>query len=139
MKKIIVVFFAMLLLLSLTAFAAEEPKVTSNAVGYINFNSGKNANDGLTADAAKQSLLQLDANGVVSLLKDGGTLVVSGKMFIGGSYTLPELGGTLLITSNDGTTDFNTDLPANNPAVSLKMATGASFPVTSDVIHDDIL
>ncbi len=139
MKKSLGILLALFMLLSLTAFATAEPKVTSNDVGYLNFNKGKNTNDGLTADTAKQSLLQLDANGVVSLLPNGGTLVVSGKMFIGGSYTLPKLGGTLLITSNDGTTDFNTDLPANNPDVSLKMAAGAAFTVTSDVILDDIL
>lgn len=139
MKKILVVLFALLTLLTLAAFAAEEPKVTSADVGYLDFNHGKNTNDGRTAATAKQSLLQLDANGVVSLLPNGGTLVVSGKMFIGGSYTLPALGSPLLITSNDGTTDYNTDEPANNPATSLKMATGVSFTVTSDVIIDDIL
>lgn len=139
MKKFLFATLVFLLVFSLFAFAAEELKVTSKDVAYINFNNGKNTNDGLTAQTAKQSLLQPDGNGVVSLLPNGGTLVVSGKMFIGGSYMLPELGGTLLITSNDGTTDYNTEEPVNNPATSFKMAAGVSFTVQSDVIMDDIL
>jgi|GEM_PF-1268528 len=140
MKKLFAVMLAcMLSALTLVAFAAEEPKVTCDDMAYLDFNKGNNENDGLTAATAKKALLQLKDNGVVSLLPNGGTLVVSGKMFIAGSYTLPKLGGTLLITSNDGTTDFNTDTPANNPATSLKMAKGVGFTVTSDVILDDIL
>lgn len=122
-----------------TSFAAEEPKLTSDAKVYVDFTYGKNANSGLTAGEAKKQLLTLADSGAVSLMKDGGTMIASGKLFIGGSYTLPELGGTLLITSNDGTTDYKNPQPETNPACAMKLYTGATLTLISDVIIDDII
>ena len=141
-KRILIITMFVLLAFSafaVSVFAAEEPKLSSTVKAYISFNTGNNANDGFSAAAAKKSLSTLTSNGVVSLLKDGGMLVVSGKMFVGGSYVFPELGSTLLITSNDGVTDYKNPLPENNPATSLKMADGATLTFTSDTIMDDIL
>ncbi|MBQ4598423.1 MAG: S-layer homology domain-containing protein [Clostridia bacterium] len=143
MKKIVFTAICAMLLaaavLVLPSFALDEPKLQSDVKAYISFNTGDNANDGLSASTAKKTLLTLTSDGVVSLLKDGGTLVVSGKMFVGGNYVFPELTSTLLITSSDGTTDYKTALPENNPATALKMAKGVTLTFTSDTIIDDIL
>lgn len=142
MKKILVLALTALLAVSafaLAAFAAEEPTMTSDVVAYVGFNVGNNEYSGLTPDEAKKQLLTFEDNGVVSLLKDGGTMVAVGKLFIGGDYTLPEMGSTLKITSHDGTTDFKNLVPIDNPYCAMKMAKGATLTLTSDVILDDII
>jgi|GEM_PF-3246113 len=142
MKKILVLALTVLLAVSalaLTAFAAEEPVLTNDTKCYIGFNVGNNDYSGLTPDEAKKQLLFFEDNGAVSVLKDGGTMVAVGKLFIGGDYTLPELGSTLKITSNDGTTDYKNMVPIDNPYCAMKMAKGATLTLTSDVIVDDII
>ncbi len=142
MKKILALALTALLavsVLALTAFAAEEPVLTNDTKCYIGFNVGNNEYSGLTADEAKKQLLFFEDNGAVSVLKDGGTMVAVGKLFIGGDYTLPELGSTLKITSNDGTTDYKNMVPIDNPFCAMKMAKGATLTLTSDVIIDDII
>ena len=141
-KRLFLFVLTALLLISAlicTSFAAQEPTLTSDAKVYVDFTYGKNANSGLTAGEAKKQLLTLADNGAVAMMKDGGTMIASGKLFIGGSYTLPALGGTLLITSNDGTTDYKNPQPENNPACAMKLYTGAALTVISDVIIDDII
>ena len=138
MKKL----FAILLFVfafAFVVFAAEEPKLTCNSVGYVDFTNGNNSNDGLTAATAKKQLMALDANGIVSLMKDGGTMVVSGKLYIAGDYKMPKLGSTLYITSNDGTTDYKNPEPATNPACALKMSQGSNMTLYQDTIIDDII
>ncbi|MBR5011389.1 MAG: hypothetical protein IKY12_02415, partial [Clostridia bacterium] len=64
MKKLISVLIVSLLFISvfaLVAFAAEEPKITSNTVGYVDYTNGNNSNDGLTAATAKKQLMAIDA------------------------------------------------------------------------------
>ncbi len=142
MKKILVLALTALLAVSafaLTAFAAEEPTLTNDTVCYIGFNVGNNEYSGLSADEAKKQLLFFEDNGAISVLKDGGTMVACGKLFIGGDYTLPELGSTLKITSHDGTTDYKNLVPIDNPYCAMKMAKGATLTLTSDVIVDDII
>ena len=87
MKKIIALALTALLVVAvfaLTAFAAEEPVLTNDTKCYIGFNVGNNEYSGLTADEAKKQLLFLEDNGAISVLKDGGTMVAVGKLFIGG-------------------------------------------------------
>ena len=134
--------FAILLfvsVLALTAFAAAEPAITSEDVGYIDYAKGNNTNDGQSAATAKKQLLPITSNGVISLVKDGGTIVVSGKMYVTGQYNMPVLGGALLITSNDGTNDYKNFEPKNNPACALKMSNGASMTLNQDTVIDDII
>ncbi len=138
MKKL----FAFLLFVSifmLTAFAATEPTVTSNAVGYIDYTNGNNNSDGQSAATAKKQLMAIDANGVISLVKDGGTIVVSGKMLVAGDYNMPKLGSALKITSNDGTNDYKNLEPVKNPACALKMTDGANMTLYQDTVIDDII
>lgn len=142
MKKILVLALTVLMAVSalaLTALAAEEPVLTNDTVCYIGFNVGNNDYSGLTPDEAKKQLLFVEDNGAVSVLKDGGTMVAVGKLFIGGDYTLPELGSTLKITSNDGKTDYKNMVPIDNPYCAMKMAKGATLTLTSDVIVEDII
>ena len=139
-KRIFAAFIVLMCtLLALTALAADEPKVTCDVVGYVDFTSGNNDNDGFSAATAKKQLMAIDANGIISLVKDGGTIVVSGKMLVAGEYNMPKLGSTLLITSNDGTTDYKNLLPEKNPACALKMTQGASMTLYQDTIIDDII
>ena len=142
MKKVsliclVSVLLAMLCLLS--AGAAEIPKVTNKTVAYISYNTGNNDYSGMSADEAKQMLAGRKNDGVVSLLPDGGTMVACGKIFLGVSYTLPKLSSPLLITSNDGKTNYLTEFPLDNPATSLKTVAGAVFTLQSDVIMDDLI
>ena len=136
MKKILSVVLVACMLLcacSLTAFAAD------GTVGYVSFGAGNNANDGLSAATAKKSFGALDGDGIVGLLANGGTMVVTGKAYIGGSYTLPALAAPLTITSVYDGVDYKNPEPANNPDCAFKMASGAKFTISSDVTFDDII
>ncbi|MBQ4598370.1 MAG: copper amine oxidase N-terminal domain-containing protein [Clostridia bacterium] len=135
MKKILSLVLAALLLVcacSLTAFAAD------GTVAYISF-TASNDNDGLTASTAKKSFGTFDATGVMSLLANGGTMVVVGKAYIGGSYTLPAMSAPLTITSVYDGVDYKKAEPAENPDCAFKMASGANFTISSDVTFDDII
>lgn len=142
MKKILSIVMCALLavsVLAISAFAAEEPTVTNDTKVYISFQAGDNVLDGLASTTPKKQLLSLEDNGVISVLKDGGTLVAVGKLFIGGNYVMPTLGSPVLITSNDGETDFKNPLPDTNPDCAMKIAKGATLTITSDIILDDII
>ncbi len=141
MKKYAVtaVVAVFLVLLTLGIFASEEPKVTSDAIGYIDFTNGKDTNDGFSAATAKKAIGQPNGKSVVSLVKNGGTIVVCGKMYVALEYSMNKLGGTLLITSNDGVTDYKNFEPVQNPDCAFKMATGVTFTVSQDTIFDDII
>ncbi|MBQ4151325.1 MAG: copper amine oxidase N-terminal domain-containing protein [Clostridia bacterium] len=111
----------------------------SGTYAYISYNSGSNANDGLSEATPKQGLGAVDGNGVVSLLKNGGTLVISGKMYIGSSYTW-NTKGKVTITANYGGKDYKNTSPANNPASgAMKMKPGSTLTIASDVTLDDMI
>lgn len=142
MKKLLSFILVSLLLVSalmIFSYAAEEPKITCSTIGYVDFTNGNNSSDGLSAATAKKQLMTLDANGIVSLMKDGGTMIVSGKLYIAGEYSMPKLGSALLITSNDGTTDFKNPEPAKNPDCALKMSQGSNLTLHQDTVIDDII
>lgn len=141
LKKVFMFLFAALLAAVgiVSACAAEEPKVTNDAVAYVSYTTGNNEFSGKSADEAKKQLLTPADNAALGILKDGGTLVVSGKLWIGSDYTLEALGSALLITSNDGTTNYANPLPTTNPECAMKAARNATLTLTSDTIIDDIL
>ncbi len=135
MKKILSVLFAALLIFSAlpTVFFANE------AVGFIAYNKGNNSNDGLTAATAKKSIGNASGTGVFSLVKNGGTVVVSEKMYFGTNYTWKANGHTT-ITASYGGVDYKNPEPAANPASGvLKMKGGTAITVASDVTFDDII
>ncbi len=136
MKKIISVILAMLMLFSfasITAFASDEN------VAYISTSNGDNANDGLTPETPKKSWEKLSSNGVISLLEQGGVMVVVGKSYLGGDYAIPRLRGELKITSVWNGVDYKKATPASNPDCAFKLAGGASLTIQSDVTFDDII
>lgn len=140
-KRIISIAVAVMLVVlgSVCAFAANEPNVTADTVCYISFQTGNNDYDGLSADTPKKQLLTTEDNAAMGVLKDGGTLVAVGKLYIGGDYSMPELGSTLKITSNDGKANYKNGIPFENPSCAMKMKTGATLTLQSDVILDDLI
>jgi len=134
MKRFLNILLAALLVisaLSITAFAAD--------VGFIAYNTGNNANDGSSAQNAKKSLGLPSGNGAVSLVKNGGILVVSEKMYIGDNYTW-KMNGEVTLTANYGGKDYKNTSPASNPASgAIKMKPGCTLTIASDLILDDII
>lgn len=134
MKKILTFLLAALLLLSalsLSAFAAE--------VGFIAYNKGNNANDGLSASTAKRTLGTVDGSGVVGILKNGGILVISEKMYIGDNFAW-KVNGETTWTANYGGKDYKNPAPASNPAAgAIKMKPGCTLTIASDVVIDDVI
>ena len=135
MKKILCLLLSVLMVagaLSLSAFAADDNVV------YIAYN-GKNANDGLSDATPKANLGKMTGDGAMSLLKHGGTLVVSQKLFIGADYTW-NVPGAVTITANYGGKDYKNPEPAKNPASGMmKFKSGATLTIKSDVTIDDII
>lgn len=140
-KRILAVAMAAMLVVlgSISVFAATEPTVTSDAICYISYQTGNNDYDGQSMDSAKKQFLTIEDNGCISVLADGGTLIVCGKAFIGGDYIMPELGSTLKITSSDGKTNYKNNIPFENPACAMKMRSGATLTLQQDTIIDDII
>ena len=107
---------------------------------YIKFGADK-ANDGLTPDTPKPNLGAADGEGSAGVLAktNGGTLVATGKLYVGATYAFPAYEKTLKITSNDGTTDYKNAEPATNPSCAMKIKQNATCSFASDTIIDDII
>ncbi len=89
-----------------------EPKLTASAVGYIANGStsglctSSDTNDGLTPQTSKASWLSTAEKGVIGIVKDGGTIVSTGKGYVSQDYTLPMTTSPVLITAKYGSTDY---------------------------------
>ncbi|MBQ7660780.1 MAG: copper amine oxidase N-terminal domain-containing protein, partial [Clostridia bacterium] len=119
--------------------APTAPQGPAANVAFLAFDKN-DSNDGLTPATAKKSFGAIDGKGVVSVLKNGGTLVVTQKAFIGDEYELPTLGGPLTITAKYNGVDYRNPEPKNNPASgSFKMKAGVTFTISSDVTFEDII
>ncbi|MBD8959506.1 MAG: S-layer homology domain-containing protein [Clostridiales bacterium] len=120
----------------------ETPDYSGEAVGvgYVDYNNGNNANNGLTPDKAKKQVLSPESNGVLSIVRGGGTLVASGRCYIGADFTIPKLGGYLTITGEyEGKSYVNRE-PATNPAGGvIKMANGKTLTINTDARLDNLL
>ncbi len=120
----------------------ETPDYSGEAVGvgYVDYNNGSNANNGLTPDKAKKQVLSPESNGVLSIVRGGGTLVASGRCYIGADFTIPKLGGYLTITGEyEGKSYVNRE-PATNPAGGvIKMANGKTLTINTDARLDNLL
>ncbi len=101
-------------------------------------NSGNDKNDGLTPDTPKKSLGSL-TSGLISLIPRGGTVVTVGKTYIGYSFSFPQTSGPVTFTSVHNGIDYKNPEPVTNPTCAFKIASGASFTISSDVIFDDII
>lgn len=117
------------------------PAVTSDTVAYYAYPNGVAANNGLTALTAKQGWS--GANGIAGMVKNGGTLVFSGRGYVGASYTLPKLTSALKMTgvapdgSNYRRAGAGVELNARSGSFSPKP--GSVFTIQSDVVFDDII
>ena len=125
MKKIICMLIAAVILtgaLFISAFA-------SDAVVYVSVNKGSNENSGLSPDAPKKMI-----SSAVSALKDGGTMVITEKVQIGGNYTLSADGPITVKATYDGKSYINTNPEKNPSGGSLKMVDSVTLSVASDLI-----
>ena len=79
MKKFFFLFCSALLCLFPFAFSS----FADSRVAFIAYNTGNNANDGLTAATAKKSLGSTEGTGAIGVIPKGGTLVVCEKLYFG--------------------------------------------------------
>ncbi len=135
MKKLLGILLAAVLLttaLSVVAFA-------DDVVAYVAVNKGKDANSGLSDSSPKKEVGTEDSNGVFSLVKDGGTVVVVEKIFFREDYTW-KANGPVTITANYGGKSYINPLPADNPAAGvLKVGHNRVLSVASDLTLDNII
>ncbi len=135
MKKLLGILLAAVLLasaLSVVVFAGD-------AVAYVAVNKGKDTNDGLSAATPKKEVGEEGANGVFDLVKDGGTVVVTEKIFFREDYTW-KANGPVTITANYGGKSYINPLPADNPAAGvLKVGHNRVLSVASDLTLDNII
>lgn len=111
----------------------------NGAVGYISYNKGSNANSGISDTAPKASLGQMDGSGIVGVVKQGGTVVVCEKMYVGSSFAWCAA-GPVTITANYGGKDYKNTSPASNPASGvIKFKPGTTFTAGSSITLDDVI
>ena len=119
--------------------ALTPPVVTSQNLVYYNYPNGSSAADGSTAATAKQGW---GATAKVLGAK-GGTIVFSGRGYMGGSYTFPKQSSPLYITAvaPDGT-DYR--YAAGTTALddmtgTLSIREGLTLTLQSDVTFDKVI
>ena len=98
MKKIIVVLSILIVAVTLLSFGvyADDPE----AVVYVS-DSGKNSNDGASADTPIASLTT-----AYQKVANGGTIVICGDKVVSTNFNTPITSGTVTITSNYGGVDY---------------------------------
>ena len=116
----------------------KAPSGVKGAYAYISTTEGNNSNNGLTATTEKKTMGSAKDTGAYSLVKDGGTIIVTEKWQMG-TYTL-KANGAITVTGNDGDTDFKFPYPSSNPAGgAVKLVSGATLTVASDLTFDDVI
>ncbi|MBQ4150679.1 MAG: copper amine oxidase N-terminal domain-containing protein [Clostridia bacterium] len=135
MKKVLSCIIAMMMLVAVMPLTV----LANDNVVYLSTSTGSDDNDGLTPETPKKTWSTFSGKGIMSLLESGGTMVVTGKSYLGGNYTIPRMRGELIITSVYGGVDYKNPKPANNPACAFKMASGAALTIQSGVTFDDII
>ncbi|MBR5538266.1 MAG: copper amine oxidase N-terminal domain-containing protein [Clostridia bacterium] len=129
---IILAAFLLLSVLSVTVFAADT-------VAYVAYNKGNDeSNTGLSANSPKKSV-DFNGKGVFPLVKDGGTVVVTEKMYFGESYTW-KANGPVTITANYNGRNYINTSPASNPSTgSVKVKKGSQLSVASELTFDNVI
>ncbi len=88
------------------------PKVSADAVGYIAYGStsglctSADTNDGLSDTTSKAGWGANSGSGVMSLMTEGGTVVVTGRGMFGTDYTFTKAESPVLITAKYGNKDY---------------------------------
>ena len=115
------------------------PAATSANLVYYNYPDGNSASDGATAATAKQGW---GATAKVLGAK-GGTIVFSGRGYMGGSYTFPKQSSPLYITAvaPDGTDYRYTDAAAalDDRTGTLSIREGLTLTLQSDTTFDKVI
>ena len=106
---------------------------------FINYGAGSDGNDGLTANTAKKLFGTVDGNGAIANVKEGGTVVVSGKAYVGADYTIANVGAPITFTSYYNNVDYKNASPANNPSCAFKIGRDKALTIDNDVIFDNII
>ena len=116
-----------------------EPEITSDTVIYYDYPDGVASNDGLTAETAKQGWG--GTTGTAAAISGGGTLVFSGRGYIGANYTLPATSSPLKITgvAPDGTDYRATSTTLNDCTGSFSPKENSTFTLQSDTVFDDVI
>ena len=110
------------------------------AVAFISYNSGNNSYNGFSPDTAKKQMLKLTDGGALSLVAGGGTLVASGRLYIGSDYTIPKLGSQLTITGAYNGINYVNEEPETNPSSGMiKMLSGKTLTIEGDVRLENII
>ncbi len=115
-----------------------DPNVGKPGTVFLNYAQGDDANDG-TLNAPKKLFGSVNGAGCISMVKYGGTIVVTGKAYMGGDYTLKDHEGPVTMTSVYDGVDYKNPAPATNPACAFKMAGGKTFTITNDFTFDNII
>lgn len=116
-----------------------DPNEGKPGVVFLNYGTGNDANDGASSNATKKTFGTLTGAGCISKVKYGGTIVASGKAYMGGDYTLKDHTGPVTMTSVYDGVDYKNPEPANNPACAFKMAKAKTFTIASDFTFDNII
>lgn len=134
MKRIVIAFLtaALWVSMSLVAFAS------SDTVAYLS-SAGRDSNDGLSDSTAKQTFGSVGGNGVVNMLKDGGTLVISGAVNVGASRTWETEGEVTFTSAYNGVDHKKTDSAGKPSDGYLSFTGGYTFTIASDVVFDDFI
>ncbi|MBQ9428335.1 MAG: S-layer homology domain-containing protein [Clostridia bacterium] len=119
--------------------AADVPDDGFAEVVYLSTSGGSDDADGLTPATAKRTFGAADGSGAISVVKKGGTVVVTGKAYYGGNGSLPQTTAPLVFTSVYDGVDYKNASPAENPACAFKLASGCTLTLPGEVVFDDLI
>ena len=132
-NKLILFLISLCMAISLGIFAS------ATTVAYISHNGGAATNDGLSESTPKAALGAVNGTGVAGVLKNGGTLVVVEKMYIGANYKW-NVNGATTITAVHGGKDYRNASPANDPKSGvIKFKPNITWTIASDVTLDNVI
>lgn len=122
----------------------EPPKVDNSGpqagqikVVFQDYNA-TNDNDGLTPATPKKNFGTLSTH-LYDLIYNGGTIVCVGDALINANYTFAKTYGPVTITSVWDGVDYKKAEPAAQPACALRVKSGATLTLTSELTFDNII
>ena len=116
-----------------------DPNAGKAGTVFLNYTNGNDANDGTTESAPKKLFGSSTGAGAMGKVKYGGTIVATGKAYMGGDYTLKDHEGLVTMTSVYNGKNYKNAEPATNPACAFKMAPAKTFTITDDFTFDNII
>lgn len=133
------IFTAAVTVILLAGMLCTLAGAAGDAVVFMGTDIGNDDYSGLSADEPKKTFGAIEGKGAMSVIPEGGTFVVIGKAYYGGTGTLAAATGPVTFTSVYGGVDYRNYEPATNPACAFKMKGGATITFTTDVIFDNII